>query len=145
MRNEIRDISFSILLIGLSIGGIFLANQFQTDALYGPDFFPKLILYILIFCSVLLLIKVIINYKKNSVHVSFNKVTGIKITAFIILLIIYINLFFWIGFIFSTIIFLLIAQYIFGMRKYIQLILISVAVPILLHFIFSYLFQIPLP
>ncbi|TMN21715.1 tripartite tricarboxylate transporter TctB family protein [Lentibacillus cibarius] len=148
MKSEIRNISTGLVLLLVSVAGMIIANNFgrsQTETLYGPDFFPKLVFTLLAICSVILFIKGIIDLKKNDKYMEINKKTIGRIFSYTILLIIYINLFFMIGFVYSTIIFLIVGQYFFGVRKIPRLIIISALTPFLLYYLFTNLFNIPLP
>ncbi|WP_019377487.1 tripartite tricarboxylate transporter TctB family protein [Virgibacillus halodenitrificans] len=148
MRSSIKDISTGILLIGFSVFMYLIANSFgrsQTETLYGPDFFPKLVLILLIAFSIVLCIKGFLSLKGESTKWEIDRKLIFQILLYIILLVIYINLFFIIGFVYSTIVFLLIGQYLFGLRKWIRLILVAIIVPFVLYYLFTNLFNIPLP
>src|SRR5699024_3165049 len=148
MQNGIRDISTGFVLIIFSIFGYLVANEFgdgEKLGSFGPRFFPKLILILLVVLSVSLLIKGIISLKTEKTSIKFNLKKILRVAIYIVLLIAYINLFFITGFIFSTIIFLIIAQYLFGMRSWLKLIVISIVTPIILYYFFTGLFNIPLP
>lgn len=148
MKSGIRDISTGIVLIGIALFGYLTANQFSgSDAPYGPDFFPKLVLILLGVCSLVLFVKGIMDMKtKQRVsRLQLDKGLIVSIVLYVILLIVYINLFFVTGFIISTIIFLLIGQYLFGVRKWLRLIVIAIIVPFILYYLFTVLFNIPLP
>ncbi|WP_424580076.1 tripartite tricarboxylate transporter TctB family protein [Virgibacillus halodenitrificans] len=148
MRSSIKDISTGILLIGFSVIMYLIANSFgrsQTETLYGPDFFPKLVLILLIAFSIVLCIKGFLSLKGESTKWEIDRKLIFQILLYIILLVIYINLFFIIGFVYSTIVFLLIGQYLFGLRKWIRLILVAIIVPFVLYYLFTNLFNIPLP
>lgn len=148
MQSGIRDISTGLVLIVFSIFGYLTANQFSNGeeaASFGPAFFPKLILVLLAILSLSLCIKGILNLKKDNSKIHFNMNKIGRVVLYIVLLIVYINLFFITGFIISTIFFLIVSQYLFGMRNWIKLIAIAIIVPIFLYYFFTGLFNIPLP
>lgn len=147
MRKEISDISTGGILLLLSAIGFMMAGQFGNGQSYGPDFFPKLILTLLAIASVALIAGGALSIKKqkNFSPIQFDRSVIRKILVFTVLLITYILLFFWAGFIISTILFLLAAQWIFGLRKIPLLVGVSIVLPILLYFIFTMAFKIPLP
>ncbi len=146
MKSGFRDIATGVILILFSIFGYFSANQISEPGIkYGPDFLPKLILILLAILSLSLVIKGIVSLKNDHSSNSFDKHIFILIVLYIILLIVYINIFFITGFIISTIIFLFIAQYLFGLRKWFRLILVSLIVPFVLYYFFTIVFNIPLP
>lgn len=148
MKKEISDISAGIVLLMLSVLGYVAAGNLvdpQSPVKYGPDFFPKLVLSLLAITSFILLVNGIRKIKTSKEYMDINKRKILVILAFIIILIGYIGLFFVTGFIISTIVFLLIGQWIFGVKKVVFLILTSISVPALLYFLFSTFFKIPLP
>lgn len=147
MRKEIVDISAGGILLLLSIAGFTMASQLGNGQSYGPDFFPKLVLLLLAFTSILLVGSALIGLKRksDSKPIQIDMQTVGKILLFIVLLVAYILLFFVTGFIVSTFLFLLAAQWIFGIRKLVLLGTVSVAVPITLYFVFTLAFKIPLP
>lgn len=146
MRTGARDISTGIILLIFCILGYISTVGFSDpDTSYGPEFFPKLILVSLAILSLSLTIKGCRNLTKGESKQAFDKKIFFLILSYIILLIIYINLFFITGFIISTIIFLIVGQYLFGLRKWLTLFLIAIIVPFALYYIFTALFNIPLP
>lgn len=147
MRKEIVDISAGGILLLLSVAGYLMAGQFGNENPYGPDFFPKLILTLLAITSALLVVGAVLKLKKNSESspIQIDRSTVGKILLLVGVLIAYILLFFVAGFIVSTILFLLVAQWIFGVRKLVLLGTVSVVLPIVLYFVFTIAFKIPLP
>lgn len=146
MKSGLRDISTGVILFIFSIFGYIIANDFsEPNDFYGPDFFPKLILIALAILSLGLGIKGVINLKDDKSKNYLDKKVFFLILVYILLLIVYINLFFITGFIISTIIFLIVAQYLFGLRKWITIFLVSIIVPFTLYYLFTALFNIPLP
>lgn len=147
MRKEISDISTGGILLLLSAIGFLMAGQFGNGQAYGPDFFPKLILTLLAISAAMLIVGGVLRLKKEKSvsHIQWDRSAVRKIILFIVLLITYILLFFWVGFIISTILFLFAAQWIFGLRKVVLLAGVAVILPIILYFIFTMAFKIPLP
>lgn len=147
MRKEISDISTGGILLLLSVIGFVMAGQFGNGQTYGPDFFPKLILTLMAIAATLLITGGALRLKKESnlPRIQFDRLVIGKVILFIVLLITYILLFFMAGFIISTILFLLASQWIFGLRKVGLLVGVSIVLPILLYFIFTMAFKIPLP
>lgn len=148
MQRGVRDISTGFTLILFSIAGYLVANEFgggEKLGSFGPSFFPKLVLILLAILSISLLIKGIVSLKTDKTKIKFNARKVIRVIIYIILLIIYINLFFITGFIISTIFFLIIGQYLFGTRNWFKIIGISIITPIILYYFFTVLFNIPLP
>lgn len=146
MKSELRDLSTGVVLLAFAAFGFIAANEFSNpDVKYGSDFLPKLILILLAIFSVALCVNSILKLKKSPSKTQFDKKVFIRVILFMASLILYINLFFTLGFIVSSIIFLIIAQYLYGLRKWVQLFSVSIVVPVILYFIFTALFNIPLP
>ncbi|WP_158232536.1 tripartite tricarboxylate transporter TctB family protein [Sporosarcina sp. P13] len=147
MKKEISDISTGTVLLIFSLIGYFYSTKLAVDSTikYGPDFFPKLVFSLLAFTSVILLLTAILRFKRSKEFVSMSQKVIFGVVLFIVVLIGYIGLFFLTGFIISTIIFLLIGQWLFGIRKIPILIATSILLPFVLYFVFTFLFKIPLP
>ncbi|OKL37872.1 tripartite tricarboxylate transporter TctB family protein [Domibacillus mangrovi] len=148
MKKEVSDISTGIVLLLLSIIGYVFSMDLadpNSTIKYGPDFFPKLILSLLAISSLFLIVNAIRRYKKSTETLDVDKKVVLSVLAFIVILIGYITLFFMTGFIISTIVFLLIGQWVFNIRKIPLLIATTVVIPVALYFLFSTFFKIPLP
>src|SRR5690625_3944213 len=147
MQRGVRDISTGFVLFLFSMFGYLIANEFgggESLGSFGPSFFPKLVLITLAILSLSLLIKGIVSLKTDKTKININVKKIIRVVFYIFLLIIYINLFFITGFIMSTILFLIISQYLFGVRNWMKIIIISIITPILLYYFFTGLFNIPI-
>lgn len=148
MKKEISDISTGIILLLFSIIGYSMAVEFEnpnTAMKYGPDFFPKLVLSLLAITSIILFVKAIRNFKKSKDQITVNKNVVFTVITFIFIIIGYVVLFYFTGFIISTIVFLLIGQWAFGIRKKILLSTTTILLPITLYFLFVFFFKVPLP
>lgn len=148
MKKEISDISTGIVLLLFSIIGYVLAMDLadpKTTVQYGPDFFPKLILLLLMVTSIILFVNAIRKYKKGQERVDVDRSVVFAVLTFVFILIGYVALFFIAGFIISTIVFLFIGQWVFGIRKIPLLCITSIVLPIALYFLFSFFFKVPLP
>ncbi|PIC83618.1 hypothetical protein CSV73_06865 [Sporosarcina sp. P1] len=147
MKKEVSDISTGIVLLLFSVIGYFYSAKLAVDSTtkYGPDFFPRLIFLLLMITAVLLLLTAILRFKRSTEIITISGKMIFGVAFFILLLIGYIALFFLAGFIISTIIFLFIGQWLFGIRKIPVLIGTSILLPFVLYFVFTFLFKIPLP
>lgn len=148
MKKEISDISTGIVLLLFSIIGYTMAVDLEsrnTAMNYGPDFFPKLVLTLLAITSIILFANAIRKFKKSTERIEVNKKVVITVLTFILIIIGYVTLFFFTGFIVSTIVFLLIGQWAFGMRNIFVISMTSIVLPIALYFLFVFFFKVPLP
>lgn len=148
------DLVAGVLLILFVAYGLYLAFQLNATAttIYGPGFFPKFVLSALGIFSIILLINTLksMKHKKDKADASNTEtVTDYKIVKkilyLIILMIAYVIAFVYFGFFIPTIIFLILAEIIFGIKKAYVIILSSVLSPAIMYFLFVNLFNIPLP
>lgn len=116
--------------------------QTATTTLYGPRFFPQLILEGLFLCIVIFLWKGLRQLKNK-----YQTETLVKPKVLILLLIIvgYIFLFERVGFGIASIIYIIVAQLLFGIRNKLILFLISPCIIVALNVLFVVIFKIPVP
>ena len=146
------DIAPSLLVLFGSVAGLTFTNNIDTSEsgagiTFGPYFYPSLILWILLLLSTILLAKSVLHRKKsiNSGSSEKKEIAGSKVILLFITLLIYSVLFFNFGFLYSSMLALFALQIIFGRRKNIATIIISIVTPTVLYFLFTYLFDISLP
>jgi len=145
MKAESRDIFLSIGILIFAVSAFLYSNNFSNNEFYGPDFFPKIINISMMILGGYMLVKSLFTFKNSKESFKFNQQTALKILLFILLMIGYFLLFFILGFIISSIIFLLFAQWIFGVKNKLTIIIVSALVPIGLYLFFTQLFNIPIP
>lgn len=145
MKVASRDIFLSIVILIFSVSAFLYSNNFANNEFYGPDFFPKLITISMMILGGYMLVKSLLTFRKSTEAFEFNQQTALKIVLFILLMAGYFLLFFIVGFIISSIIFLIFAQWIFGVKNKLIVIMVSVLVPIGLYLFFTQLFNIPIP
>lgn len=145
MKTETRDIFLSLVILLFAISAFLYSNNFSNNEFYGPNFFPKIITISMIVLAGYMLVTSLIHARKSTKSFEFNKHTAMKIALFILLMAGYFFLFFVVGFIISSIVFLILAQWIFGVKNKITVLAVSVLVPIGLYLFFTQLFNIPIP
>lgn len=148
IKKEVTDISAGIVLLLFALAGYALSMNLvdvNSTAKYGPDFFPKLILATLAIFAIVLVVSGAKKIRNSKSMLGINKTVVFNIFLFILILIGYIMLFFTTGFIISTVVFLLIGQWVFGIRKIPVVIVTTITIPIALFFVFTVFFKIPLP
>lgn len=145
MKAESRDIFLSIGILIFAVSAFLYSNNFSNNELYGPDFFPKLITVSMMIIGGYMLIKNLLTFKNSTESFKFDKQTALKILLFILLMAGYFFLFFIVGFIISSIIFLIFAQGIFGVKNKLTIIMVAILVPVGLYLFFTQLFNIPIP
>lgn len=153
--NKLPDLLSGLVIFIASSVGLYFLNQ-QPDLSfesYGPQFFPKLILWILIILSAAIsfssfyLIKKQKNQNNDLDSVDENTNTNnpwLSILLFVIIVIVYSYLFINIGFIVSTMALMFILQMMYGNPNKKKALIFSIIIPIFLYLIFNGLFNIPL-
>ncbi len=142
------NIVASLLFIALSIW-LFITSYFFPKApssMFGPGLFPMILASGLMIMSIILLVQTLLE-KKNSNH------SGIDIKSpeirrsftSLIATIIYVIAMNYLGFIVSTVIFLLFLMYLLKNREYIKMIIVSIVVSIAIQIIFKTVLHITLP
>lgn len=146
---KIRENFAIAIVLGLMAGfWIYMTAELPkvvSGEKYGPAYFPKVIIFALIVCSALFLFKGIRDLKKDQGVVIITKENSIKCLIFTVILSIYGILFIKIGFWASSIIFLIAALWLFGVRSKIVLFLYPPIFVVLLNLLFTSVFRIILP
>jgi putative tricarboxylic transport membrane protein len=150
MTKGIIDAITGFVLIGaVTLGFMFtfeLAEQTSSStSQFGPAFFPNLILVCMALCAVPLIIKGVRLHYREKEKLSIDRARMIRISLLIITLIVYVVLFLTIGFLFSTLLYLVVGQLLFGVKKPSLLLGTTILIPISFYFIFTTLFKVPLP
>ena len=145
-----KRINIIISLVLIAAGGFY---YYLTGKLPDRDlantlssaFMPVLLFYLLVFLSVLLLVKNI-KYGTNegcSYHITKKEMLGLLYVALIIYF--YVFLMKIIGFIFVTPAVLIILMKLTGSVKWKEMIIVSVSATALIYFFFNFLFKVQLP
>lgn len=152
-NNMLLDITSGLVVFVCSVAGIIIVKNNKIDPMgqaYGPEFFPSLVLGLMIILSLVLFVKSLyIFYKQREAGLksstfNFNKEIAFKVIAFIVLTVSYAFAFTGIGFFVSTITLLFFIQYLYGNRNLLRISLMAVFLPIILYLVFNGLFKIPL-
>lgn len=150
MKNLMKDKN---LILGVCMAIMALVALQQTQLLpaatrdpLGPAGFPRLLSLILLFLSVLVMIRSLIRKKIDVADFSIRKNSLVVIT-FVSLAVYVFLLMPRLGFLFSSFIFLWILQYILtpGKKKYITITLISILFPVVVNYIFREFLYVFLP
>ncbi|MDD3657086.1 MAG: tripartite tricarboxylate transporter TctB family protein [Atribacterota bacterium] len=148
------DVTIGILVSFLGIMVLFFSQRIisgitKFDVL-TPHFFPTIIAICLIVFGLGLSISNIINYYKKNQSISNIKkekerVDYFQVLKVILLTIVYIFFIELFGFILTTIIVLGLLMYLFGERKLIDIVIVSIVTTSLFYYFFVRLFNIALP
>ncbi|MFZ7130953.1 MAG: tripartite tricarboxylate transporter TctB family protein [Eubacteriales bacterium] len=112
--------------------------------------YPQILTSILVIFGLLLIIKSFMKGEKDFI-ISFrtlydkNKVVILRIFLFVSALTIYVLMMPILGFITSTIVFLLLSLFICGMKNYVSIVILSILIGFLFYFVFAFAFNVRLP
>jgi len=147
-RYENFIIAFVLLILdGYWMKMTLALPQNSSTTIYGPRFFPQVIMAGIFLCALLFLWKGVRQWKAVLEDDDITKCHGDKrkIVALMILFFCYVLLFNQIGFFISSVIYIIIAQIIFGIRNKVVLFLVSPSVILILNVLFVMMFKIPVP
>lgn len=133
---------FSILCM---VGSRTYPNLSASYMLVSASFFPTIVSGIAIAMSVLMLIKAIVRPEYREPLSAQEKKGLLRGCLTIVDCIVYILLFKPLGYILSSILAYFALMLIFGNRKWLQMIIMAIVLPLILYFAFFYLLQTNLP
>lgn len=136
------DMFSGAFLMILAIAGYLYSNTIDIVDVIGmrEDFYPKFLFFCLFLCGLSLLIK---GYKKASKD-SFPKFQYKRLLLIVIVMIMYILVFEYVGYIWGTLLFLLLSMYVFGERRRKYLAIVPVATTVVIYLLFTKVFLIVL-
>ena len=139
MKNE--DVLLGIIVLVFSLFGIFGSLELISgQSRVSPSFYPTLLFSGLGICGILLIFK---GLRAN--HRNFPKFNLKKLLPILTLFILYVFLLKSIGYILSTIIFIISTMFLLGVRNKWQLIGIPISTSLVIYITFVYGFNIILP
>ena len=146
LKNMVRDrdsLSGLIVLIFAIAGYIYSVFKISSDATVGvaPDFYPKL-LFIVIGISGLV---TLLNGFRREIKKEMPAFNWKAVITVITLLIGYAYLLQLVGFVISSIVFMIAFMFVLGERKPINMIVVPIITSLLIYFLFSKAFMIMLP
>lgn len=111
----------------------------------GSAGFPRLVTLCLILCAAILIVRALIARGKveQTVRMKRSFVLGFLGCAFLFVLYVYLLRKF--GFLILTPFFLFFAMYFFGSRRYVMNAVLSVVTSLVLYYVFTLVFKVPLP
>lgn len=145
-----KKINYIIITIFLVFGGIvwFLMKDFPSKGLeegFGPAFYPKLLLGVLLILLVILLIQTLSNKGMEEEEIKLPELGQLKRPALILLCMCgYVLLMPYLGFIITGILYLFVTMRILN-ANLVRSIIVSVAMIIIVYLLFRYAFKVPLP
>lgn len=144
------NIIAGIFILFLSIFFTYITFTFSHTNAYGYEnfantFWPRIILGLLIFMSLIKVFTGFTDYLKEPEQEKSDKPEKYYLFVILTLIIAYILVINFIGFIISTLLFLLASFYLLGMRKKLILMLVPLSITIFVTILFVGLLYIPFP
>jgi len=146
MRIEIShaDEIGSVLLLGLAVGIFLVTADFpRGPAETGPAYYPRMIAVLIAFFALVQLGRSVRRDGFRS-HTIEREVTT-RVIGATLLIVAYVLLLPWLGFVTGTVLFLLVAMRYSGVESYSRMLLVSTGLTLLLYYTFAVLLRIPLP
>lgn len=134
-------IGIGIFLLGILVL-IATLNMSKVSLGLSPGDYPRVISYVLIILGIILAIQGLNEEEEKKLYSWENLKRVLLLT---ILGLIYVYLVHYIGFLYLTPFLMLATLYLFGYKKLILGILISILVTVIIHFVFFNIFHVPLP
>jgi putative tricarboxylic transport membrane protein len=133
---------FSVLLFFLVAQFPDTANEYRT---ISPAFFPYMLSAIMMGLSLLLILESRRSAPASLFSIRFDSQAAYRTGLLLLILVIFALMLTTLGFALGSMLFMLAAQLLLGERKFLPLILFTLAVPWAMYFVFGKLFKIPLP
>lgn len=138
-----RDGWAGLTLVLFSIGGFFVTSQIPVPltAELGPAFFPRLLFGLLLICGVVLVAQSVRAEEKAPLP----KENWLIVISMVTLVLGYAFLLKSLGFVVSSLLFMLLSMLVLGVRNYIYLFAVPVSLSFGLYWLFVSVFRIVLP
>lgn len=111
----------------------------------GSAGFPRLVTLCLILCAAILIVRALIARGKVEQTVRMKRSFVLGFLGCVVLFILYVYLLRKFGFLILTPFFLFFAMYFFGSRRYVMNAAVSVVISLVLYYVFTLVFKVPLP
>ena len=141
------DFFVGVFLIILFAGVYYMTGKMpQKDLGLGPGDYPRVIVSLLGLFGVLLSVQSVLKIrKKEDKEKMFEKGEILQVFYLIVCVAVYLTILPFLGFIFLTPAFMFIMMLIFGLRKWIKMIIISLVTTIIIYVLFDRFFLVLLP
>ncbi len=112
----------------------------------GPGFYPKVVLYILLFFNILQIIMLLFAKKQNSnIEQTDSDFSLRKVLGLILIMLLYVVSLYWIDYKIGTFIFILLMMVILGVKSYKTLFSVSAISIVSIYLLFDLLLKVPMP
>jgi hypothetical protein len=135
---SVRDLISAVVVFVFSGAAFYMAGDYGTKA----GMFPRLVSGIMMAAAVLLFIRGMF-FRPQGTDV--DQVAMRRMGVAIVLTLLYIAAIVPVGYITSSIVFLMVTTYLLGMRRYLLTGIVTVLFVFCLHYVFEHIFHSPLP
>ncbi len=141
------DFGVGVCLIILSAGVYYMTSKMpQKELGLGPGDYPRVIVYGLGMLGLILSIRSFFKIRKNpEKEKKFEKGEILQVAYLILCVALYLTILPYLGFIILTPIFMFGMMYIFGLRKWLKMGIISVVATVIVYILFDRFFMVLLP
>jgi hypothetical protein len=134
----------SILLLAVAVGIFVVTADFPTGpAETGPAFYPRMIAVLIAFFALVQLGRSLRGEGVRSYEL--DRDVAIRVAAAFLLVVAYVLLLPWLGFVTGTVVFLIAAMRYSGVTSYGRMVLVSVGLTLVLYYTFVVFLRVPLP
>lgn len=134
----------SVLLLLLAAGIFVVTGDFpQGPGETGPDYYPRMIAVLIAFFALVQLGRS--RYEDAARSHEIELPIAKRVIATLALIVVYVLLMPWLGFVTSTALFLVVAMRYSGVRSHLQMLAVAVGLTLILYYTFVVLLRIPLP
>ena len=135
---SLRDLISAIVVFAFSAVAFYMAGDYGTKA----GMFPRLVSGIMMGGAVLLFVRGLF-FRTPGTEV--DRVALRRMAVAVVLTLLYIAAIVPLGYITSSIVFLMVTTYLLGMRRYLLTGVVTVVFVFVLHYVFKHVFHAPLP
>ena len=141
------DFFIGVGLIIIFAGVFYMTGKMpQKELGLGPGDYPRVIVYVLGFLGLLLSVQSIFKIrKKTEKDKIFEKGEILQVFYLILCVAVYLTILAYLGFVVLTPIFMFVMMHIFGMRKWIKMVVISLVTTAIIYVLFDRFFLVLLP
>ncbi|MCX7813119.1 MAG: tripartite tricarboxylate transporter TctB family protein [Pseudothermotoga sp.] len=143
-----KKIDLASGLIFLVVGLTFFLNTIgmkKPRLGLGSAGFPRLVTVCLILCAIVLIVKTLFAKRKDERTIKISRSFVLSLLGCVVLFTLYAYLLRKLGFLILTSLFLFFSMYLFGSRRYITNAVLSVVTSLVLYYVFTTVFRVPLP
>lgn len=141
------DFFIGIVLIILFAGIFYMTGKMpQKELGLGPGDYPRVIAYLIGFFGLLLSSQSVLKNRSNpDKEIMFEKGEILQVSFLVVCVAVYLTIMPYFGFVILTPVFMFVMMYIFGLKKWIKMVIISLVSTAIIYVLFDRFFMVLLP